>query len=201
MKPKEKTKSNGEASGEASGNGIPVPPERRCTYRTQGGTPCRAARRKDSDYCIYHDKNFQKRRNEARACRTILDRRKQPDSAEGIHALLIRNVEELRSGKIEPRVANSIAYQAQLMKANLPELQRERSQLLPGHLEERLQNIVVDNMLEECEGEIRDAGDNAHPVKVAQRVADEASDSARANGEVPVPNSVFFPAGKPKTDN
>ncbi len=158
--------------------GIPVPPEMRCKYRTAKGTPCRAARRKDSEYCIFHDRDFQRHRNEIKGARTMLDRRKKPESAEGIHAVLARNIEELRQGKIEPRVANSIAYHAQILMANLPNLKRERAELIPASIEERFGELVVDAALEECEKEIRKAGDNAYPAKVASRLADQAKERA-----------------------
>ena len=212
-----KGKSNVATVDRAPRHAAPPPPEKRCKHRTEKGTPCRAARRKESDYCIYHDKEFQERRKEAKAARIMLDRRKRPDSAEGIHALLVRNVEELREGKIEPRVANSIAYHAQVMRSNLGDLQLERSKLIPGHMEDRLQDLIVDSILDKHEKEIRKAGDNAYPVKVAERMADEAKErapqdappaSAPAPGTVPLPaprvreiapgvNEVIAPRGMP----
>ena len=172
---KAKAKSNGAAAkNDAPRNGIPVPSEKRCKYRTEKGTPCRAARRKESDYCIFHDKEFRERHQELQAARTMLDRRKTPDSAEGVHALLFRNVEELRQGKIEPRVANSIAYHAQLMMGNLTRLERERSGLIPGTMEERLSDLVVDEMLDRAESEIAAGGKNARPVPAAKNYAEHA---------------------------
>lgn len=159
-------------------DGIPVPPEMRCKHRNAKGTPCRAARRKDSKFCIFHDMEFQKRHNEMKAARKMLDRRKAPDTAEGIHALLLRNIEELRGGKIEPRVANSIAYHAQILMANLRNLKHERAELIPSSIEQRFQELLVDAALEECEKEIRKAGDNAYPAVVARRTADQAKERA-----------------------
>ena len=179
--------------GAPARNGVPVPPEKRCKHRTEKGTPCRAARRKESEYCIFHDREFQQHRNEIKGARTMLDRRKTPDSAEGIHALLIRNVEELRQGKIDPRVANSIAYHAQLLMANLDDLKSERSKLIPASVEERFQELIVDHALEECEAEIRKAGDNAYPATVARRTAEQAKHGASqdADGSAGLQAGVF----------
>ena len=195
-----KGKSNVATVDRAPRHAAPPPPEKRCKYRTGKGTPCRAARRKESDYCIFHDKEFRERRQELKAARTMLDRRKTPDSAEGVHALLARNVEELREGKIEPRVANSIAYHAQLMKANLPRLERERSALIPGSVEQRLQELIVDEVLDKCESEIRKAGDNAYPAAVAERMAEQAKAQATQPGARPEPaedGPRLVPAGMP----
>ena len=195
-----KGKSNVATVDGAPRHAAPPPPEKRCKHRTEKGTPCRAARRKESDYCIYHDKEFQERRKEAKAARIMLDRRKRPDSAEGIHALLVRNVEELREGKIEPRVANSIAYHAQVMRSNLGDLQLERSKLIPGHMEDRLQDLIVDSILDKHEKEIRKAGDNAYPAAVAERMAEQAKAQATQPAARPEPaedGPRLVPAGMP----
>jgi len=57
--------------------------------------------------------------------------------------------------------------------ANLPNLKRERAELIPASIEERFGELVVDAALEECEKEIRGAGDNAHPVRVARHVVEQ----------------------------
>ena len=78
MKGQAERKPNGKANG-GDDESVLVPPEKRCKYRTERGTPCRAARRKDSEYCIFHDRDFQRHRNEIKGARTMLDRRKKPE--------------------------------------------------------------------------------------------------------------------------
>ena len=63
--------------------------------------------------------------------------------------------------------------------ANLPNLKRERAELIPASIEERFGELVVDAALEECEKEIRGAGDNAHPVRVARHVVEQAKQGSR----------------------
>jgi hypothetical protein len=168
------------ATATASGNGtkppgtaIPVPPEKRCKYRTQRGTPCRAPRRHESEYCIFHDREFRQRRDEYRAAKTVFESRKRPDTAEGVHALLRQTAEAVLRKHISPRIANSVGFLAQMMMQNLDRLRSERRKLVPADHENRLTELVVDQVLDKIEKEIAEAGDDAHPVRAAKLAAEQ----------------------------
>ena len=180
------------ATATASGNGtkpgtvIPVPPEKRCKYRTQRGTPCRAPRRHEGEYCIFHDREFRQRRDEYRAAKTVFNSRKRPDTAEGVHALLRQTAEAVLRKHISPRIANSVGFLAQMMMQNLDRLHSERLKLEPADHENRMAELVVDQMLDKIEKEIAEAGDNAHPVTAAKLAAEQARPAAPDDaGSVP----------------
>ena len=118
-------------SNRAGGNGRPrkrihIPPEKRCTYIASDGSQCRAARQRDTDHCVFHDREFQRRVNQTKASEFLLEQRLNLCSAHGIQDLLQRNVEAVLNNQITPAVANSVGYQAQLMMANLSNLRNER---------------------------------------------------------------------------
>jgi len=149
----------------------PVPIERRCTHHTPGGTPCRAARRRDSEFCVFHDHKFQEERAARRVQKDILTSRLRADTAEGVQNLLIRTAEALGKKEITPQEANSLGYIAQVMITNLDRVQRGRRDVnLKEDASETMARLVVSARLDQIEDEIKEAGGDGVPVTTAELV-------------------------------
>jgi hypothetical protein len=152
-------------------------PEQRCSYTTPDGTPCRAARRRNSNFCIGHDQAWQEQRKLAFALRREATSADDVSTSEGIHHLIQVTIEDLREGRIPVNVANSIGYLAQLLMTNLPPLVKERKandadDVNVVDIHKRFRQVVADGLLEEQEKEIRSLGDDAYPLQAAKKYAD-----------------------------
>ena len=169
-----------------SGNGRkrrkPVPPEKRCKYIASDGSQCRAARQQDADLCIFHDREFQRRINRAKAEEFVLQQRATPFSAQGIQDLLQRTVDAVRANEIAPAVANSIGYLSQLMTANLDKVQRE-FQAAESEADKQYESLRkrLCRKLDAISSSIRAAGgEQAEQAEGAEEALDEAAEEYAA---------------------
>jgi hypothetical protein len=130
-----------------------MPGDRQCEAQTQAGTRCRGQALTGSAYCFAHDTAQAEARAEARrrggraAIRgaTVLPE-DTPDlplaSVADVTALLGQSINEVRKGKIDPRVANAVGYLGNILlraleggelARQLEELRREVEELKNEH--------------------------------------------------------------------
>jgi hypothetical protein len=158
-----------------------TPPEKLCAYKTSEGTPCRAAKMPNSNFCIAHDFAAREARAQAFETQARLARSEDLSTVEGLHSLMRSTVEGMQNGRIAPNVANSIGYLAQVMLSQLPHLHRERKEKDPNNkplveLEKRLKQIVADQILDDQEQIIRKLkknGQSAWPLDAAEKFTEE----------------------------
>jgi hypothetical protein len=92
----------------------------RCKLARADGTPCRANARPPSDFCIFHDPALAERRAEARRnggrsrkAAVLADSKDLPvRNAADVTALLAATINEVRQGKLDPKIANAVGYLA-----------------------------------------------------------------------------------------
>ncbi|MBI3664591.1 MAG: hypothetical protein HY234_16260 [Acidobacteria bacterium] len=99
--------------------------KRRCAYRSPTGRRCRNDAHYAWNMCSKHC-DFQKA---YAAAAEIVSNRDRLDTAEGIHAMLVRTARALAAGKISSRDATSLFYAGQMMLLSLPHLRAEREKL------------------------------------------------------------------------
>ncbi|HVS36841.1 MAG TPA: hypothetical protein VMS17_14875 [Gemmataceae bacterium] len=98
-----------------------MPPK--CKLARADGTPCRANARPASDFCIFHDPEMTERRAEARRnggrsrkAAVLSDAEDLPvRSAADVTALLATTINEVRKGKLDPRIGNAVGYLAGIL--------------------------------------------------------------------------------------
>lgn len=136
-------------------------PQRRCQMKREDGQQCRAARLRDSDYCLFHHPWTQKHRRKLFRIDELALR-----GADDVHELLVSTLLGVKEGKINPQQAYAIGWLVRVVRENREELERERaaakqeSQLEeeepdfaePAELEEEGQEWEIASAEEEGEG-------------------------------------------------
>ena len=156
---------------------IPLPPEKQCRHLTASGAQCRAPRRHESDFCIFHDNDFRAERQVLRRKRQELLRRMRTDTAEGLQAVLDDVLREVRNGRLSPQVANSVGYLAQVIIANHPRLLEERVGGVQG--DEQATHLIwqiLEQKIEQIDEEIRAAGGKFSYLEAARAPAVKRED-------------------------
>jgi hypothetical protein len=96
-------------------------PDRQCLATKPDGARCRTAVLPDSEFCFFHDPSKAAERREAQAQGGRQNRMKTLDvgapdikieSSGQIMTLLSDTISQVRKGSIDPRIANSIGYLA-----------------------------------------------------------------------------------------
>jgi len=96
----------------------------RCKYIKDNGEQCKANAMSDSDYCYLHNPDIseeEKREAQIRGGRNRSIAITEPlnkitvSSGEDIFTLLDTTIQEVRSGEIDPKIANTIGYLAGVM--------------------------------------------------------------------------------------
>lgn len=97
--------------------------KRPCKGVTADGSRCRAAALPKSDFCFFHDASKAKERRDAQALGGRQNRARTLDATVSdvkikdcgdILALLSETINQVRTGAIDPRVANSVGYLANI---------------------------------------------------------------------------------------
>ena len=114
-----------------------------CKAKTKGGSPCKATAQAESDFCFFHDPTKAKERKASKVkggksgklatLAAVKPWRGQevavlqsPD-VEELVALLADTIDDVRTGHIDPRIANSVGYLAGIiLKAKEYEALEER---------------------------------------------------------------------------
>jgi len=97
-------------------------PERRCQRKRKDGKQCRAARLRDSDYCLYHHPWTQEHREKFLRIDELALR-----EADEVHELLVSTLDGVKEGKINPQQAYAIGWLVRLVRENREELEREQA--------------------------------------------------------------------------
>ena len=94
-----------------------------CQGVTSDGLQCQAAAIRGSDFCFFHDPSKEVERREAHAAGGRQNRMKTLDTATSdvkikdcgdVAALLSETINQVRKGLIDPRIANSVGYLANI---------------------------------------------------------------------------------------
>jgi hypothetical protein len=148
-------------------------PDKLCTYVTPEGTPCRAGRMRNSNYCIGHDQQWRENYKAAVMARGQLARSEDACTVEGLFQLIRGTIEAVQEGRIAPNVANSVAYQAQILLTHVSALERERKAHDPDDvpmvdIRSEFTRISADAVLNRHEEEVRRLGNLAFPADAAK---------------------------------
>jgi hypothetical protein len=99
------------------------PTTQSCQGVTPEGSRCQAAALRNSDFCFFHDPSKDAERREARAAGGRQNRMKTLNTAASdvqikdcgdVVELLSETINQVRKGLIDPRVANSVGYLANI---------------------------------------------------------------------------------------
>ena len=124
-----------------------------CEAEKSDGTRCQAAALPDSSFCFFHEPSKAAERREAQAlggkqnCIKTLDAA-VPDvslkDCTDLNALLAQTINQVRKGQIDPRIANSVGYLANISMKVFEQSQLEtRIQKLEELLNRRSENSEV----------------------------------------------------------
>jgi hypothetical protein len=101
-----------------------TPIRKTCTATKQDATKCQAAAIPGSEFCFFHDPSKAEKRREAQAQGGRQNRMKTleasapdvkvEDSGDAI-ALISETINQVRKGQIDPRVANSVGFLANIL--------------------------------------------------------------------------------------
>ena len=92
-----------------------------CKAKTRAGTPCQVAALPGADYCFFHDPAKADERREAQGLGGRQNRMKTLDAAapdvkiedcQDVVALMSGTINQVLKGQIDPRVANTVGYLA-----------------------------------------------------------------------------------------
>lgn len=126
--------------------------ERRCRMKRKDGKQCRAARLRDSDYCLYHHPWTQEHREKFfRIDELALQ------EADEVHELLVSTLEGVKEGTINPQQAYAIGWLVRLVRENREELERERE---AAKRESRLEEEEEPEFAEPAEVEEEEEGED-----------------------------------------
>jgi hypothetical protein len=98
--------------------------KKRCAGLNSDGSPCNVAALPESDYCFFHDPTKAEERREAQSLGGRQNRMKTletdaPDvkveTCQDVVKLLSETINQVRKGEIDPRVANSVGYLANVL--------------------------------------------------------------------------------------
>jgi hypothetical protein len=98
--------------------------KRPCQAKTADGTICQAAALAGSDFCFFHDPDRATERREANAAGGRQGKMKTLDadapdvrveSSQDVVRLLSDTINQVRTGQLDPRVANAIGYLANIL--------------------------------------------------------------------------------------
>lgn len=118
------------------------PTSRKCQQIKADGKPCQASARAGSDFCFFHDPDAGAERTAARKAGGIERSRRAAvlpadspirnlSTIDDVAALLGETINQTRTGKLDPKVANAIGYlSGMLLKA-----------LVQGDLEQRIAEL------------------------------------------------------------
>lgn len=96
---------------------------KQCIAIKQNGSQCQAAALPESDLCFFHDPSMAAERREAQASGGRKSRMETLDVATSdakiqdcrdVVALLTETINQVRTGQIDPRIANSVGYLANI---------------------------------------------------------------------------------------
>lgn len=96
------------------------PPQKRCQMRAGTERHCRAARKKDSEYCFFHDPHAIMHRLELNR----LEHLPLQHSSE-LHELLAETVQQVMAGQLSPQQAYAVACLVRELRANTTGLRSE----------------------------------------------------------------------------
>jgi hypothetical protein len=101
----------------------------KCAYRKKDGEPCKAYAREDDQFCFFHSPGSTRDRREAQKAggttrgrqNTAIAMREIPDNplhnSADICGLLSTTINEVRSGRLQPRIATAVGYLANILLA------------------------------------------------------------------------------------
>ena len=121
--------------------------KRKCRAKKPDGSRCLAAAQPKSDFCFFHDPSTAAKRREAQALGGRQNRMKTLDEsapdvkvqdAGDVATLISETINQVRKGKIDPRVANAVGYLSNiLVKAVEQDKLETRIERLEALLESR----------------------------------------------------------------
>jgi len=97
------------------------PPEKRCQMNAGTEKQCRAPRRKDSEYCFFHEPLAQDERY-ALIKKVMSLRWVNPSD---LHELLVDTAEAVRRKRLDPQRAYALACLVKQIRENLPAVDKE----------------------------------------------------------------------------
>jgi hypothetical protein len=119
----------------------PRPIDKTCNATKSDGSNCQAAALSDSDFCYFHDPTQAQKRKEGQAEGGRQQRLKTldvtvpdvnvEDCGDAI-ALISETINQVRKGKIDPRVANSVGFLANIL---IKAVERNKLEARIEHLE------------------------------------------------------------------
>ena len=99
------------------------PAEKRCQERRKDGTQCKAARRRDSEYCLFHHPYVERHRNELERLSGL-----ELKECSNIHELLAQTVEGVMKGKLTAQQAYALQGLVRLLRENRKDVAREEKE-------------------------------------------------------------------------
>jgi hypothetical protein len=101
----------------------------RCRASKADGSPCKGTARPGSDFCTFHDPALAEQRKVGRKAGEEARRARKPAAAAApagiedlplleardVKGLLVRCINDLRAGRLEPKVGNAVGYLAGLL--------------------------------------------------------------------------------------
>lgn len=100
-----------------------VPPQdKRCQMRREDGKQCRAARLKESRYCLFHHPWTQKRREKFEKVEELPLRQRSD-----IHELLVEAVRSVEAGRMNAQQAYALGWLLRLLRENLKGVEEEQT--------------------------------------------------------------------------
>lgn len=141
-------------------------PERRCQMKREDGKQCRAARLKDSDYCLFHHPWTQRHRKKLIRIDELALR-----EADEVHELLVSTLLGVKEGKVNPQQAYAIGWLVRLVRENREELEEERA----AAKEESLLNATEPEFAEPVEVEEEEQEGEAAEGESEETTAEESS--------------------------
>ena len=133
------------------------PIKKNCNATKPDGSRCQASALAKSEFCFFHDPSKAEKRREAQAqggrnngVKTLDDTApevKVEDCGDAI-ALIAETINQVRKGQIDPRVANSVGFLANIL---IRAVEREKLEQRIEHLEEllKVQRTTLDLELTE----------------------------------------------------
>ena len=97
------------------------PPEKRCQMNAGTEKQCRAPRRKDSEYCFFHEPLAQDERS-ALITKVMNLRWANPSE---LHEFLVETAEAVRGKRLDPQRAYALACLVKQIRENLPAVDKE----------------------------------------------------------------------------
>lgn len=91
----------------------------RCEMRLKNGRRCEAAKLRNSIYCVFHDRNYQRRQEQLMFPIPY----EHPDQ---VHWLLWEAVQDLKKKKLKSKEAYALGYLVTLLMQNQPKVTEER---------------------------------------------------------------------------